>query len=139
MAKTGPIFQPDENPIIIPIVGQKLREINSDTVQFALTEHTPQNRHLLTVTSKLPTPRKGNPGTVKTTVHMLKDFELTSDDGTKKLVPVIIKLETSFPVGTNSNELKLSMQKFSSVTQDYEVFADLFANGLLVDVRDESL
>jgi len=136
MAKIGVIFEPKENFTPPSVIGQKFRELNSDSVQFVLQDHTPELRHLVTVTSKLPVPRKGNPGTVKSTIHILKDVSIRNPDQTSKVVPVITKIETSYPVGTSVIALQNEMLLAGSVALDHVVFEDLFSKGILVDVRN---
>lgn len=141
MAKSGIIFNPSGESAL-PVTGQMQREISSDTVRFALDNHTPSQRELLTVTSKLPTPRKGNAGTVKNTIHFLKDLSVGTFDnsGQENYAPAIIRIETSFPVGTDPEILRYLAKKAASCTLvSMEDFTDFFVNGNLVAADPDAI
>lgn len=78
----------------------KFRELSSNKVQFILTGHQPAQPHTLTASSALPVPRKGNPGTLKTTLNLHQSVVLDKGAQSERVVPIVVKMETSFPVGT---------------------------------------
>lgn len=87
----------------------KIRELSSDSVLFAINDiennafgHTAELPLTCTVTSTLPVPRKGNPGTVKTLWNFRMTDTLDKGTASERKVPVIVKLETSFPIGSDS-------------------------------------
>lgn len=90
---------------VVPVYGhislQKLREKSADSTVYVFDDHTVERPHTLTITSTLPTPRKGNPGTVKTQLNMHKTVVLDEGTSNERTVPLVVKTETSFPVGTS--------------------------------------
>lgn len=113
------------------IIGDLLRERGPDTVVYALSGHTPVNPKTLTVTSNLPVPRKGNAGTTKTLVVLRHEVTLNAGTDSEKNVPIIAKLETSFPVGTNVTDvLPLLNQLGAAVLMKDSEASDFFMSGL---------
>lgn len=87
---------------ILPADSLKFRENSADSIVYHLPGHTPTRPFTATVTRALPSPRKGNAGTMKIFVNIRKSEEITGPDGISRIVPVITKLETSVPVGTDA-------------------------------------
>lgn len=115
----------------VAIIGDVLRERGPDTIVYALSGHTPINPKTLTITSSLPVPRKGNAGTTKTLVALRHEVTLGKGTETEKNVPVIAKLETSFPVGTDiSDILPLLSQLGAAVLMNEQSASDFFVSGL---------
>lgn len=119
----------------ISVIGDVLRRNGADTVVYALEGHTPQLPHTLTVTSKLPAPRKGNAGTTKTQLVFRREVQIDGPEGEKKVVPIISRLETSFPVGVNAADcLKASSGIAAFCVSHPTAFSDLFVQGLMIDL-----
>lgn len=78
----------------------RLRRLAPGKALYGMYGNEPGNQQQLTVETIYPTPRAGNPGTCKTKLNMRMDEEIVVDGETRK-VPLIIKVETSFPVGTD--------------------------------------
>lgn len=122
----------------------KYRENSADSVVFHLFGHTASAPRTMTITRDLPTPRKGNLGTmkVKVNVHMPVDI---GTELVPNITPTVIKLETSVPVGSHSAALQAGFESLSKMM--YHIFDDdensgpvrkLFLNGLLPEGSDES-
>lgn len=143
MAK-GIIIQPEVGgKFPLPVEAVKMRELNGDTTVYALTGHRPDQRRLLTVTSKLPTPRKGNPGTVKSTVHLLADqpiYNTVNGVETVKMVPTVTKIETSYPVGTDADSLWLDAKNVAAaLLLSPNDFKDFFCTGIPLEIYNNSI
>jgi len=121
---------------IKPIGTKKFRENSADSVLFHLEGHTPELPRTLTVTRNLPTPRKGNAGTMKVTFNVRRSFTLPQGTG-YKVVPAIVKLETSMPVGLTAGQcIETLNQIMGCVTNDtayYDTLESIFVLGELPD------
>lgn len=115
---------------ILPMTIRKLRENSSDSILYINDDHTVELPRSITVQSELPSPRKGNPGTTKTTVNVR--FSVTLDQGaaTERVVPVIAKLQTSFPVGTVEADRKTALNRLIAIIGDDDIDT-LFMSGIL--------
>lgn len=121
---------------LLPTGSRKFRENTADSVLFHMMEHTADKPSTITVTRTLPTPRKGNPGTQKTTINCRTTSILDVGLATERKVPVIVKIETSMPVGANSNDFKRALNNISgavivSLNTLSDEQKDLFITGLL--------
>jgi len=85
----------------------KFRENSADSVTFHCDDHTAGLPSTQSFSRILPTPRKGNLGTVKALMNARKAFVINSGTATEKSVLGIIKVETSVPVGVSENEFRL--------------------------------
>ncbi len=121
---------------IKPFGSKKFRENNADSVLFHLKDHTPELPRTLTVTRTLPTPRKGNAGTMKVMFNIRRTYEIPSGTGFKT-VPAIVKLETSMPVGLKPRECIETLMSFGGITTDVvdydETREAIFIRGELPD------
>jgi len=118
---------------------QKLREKSADSVLYTLRHHNIEMPQTLTVTSSLPSPRKGNPGTVKTVMNLRLTDKLDRGLPTERNVPIIIKLETSFPVGSDSTKRMSALLAMATVlTQAPNAADSLFYSGLLPEFTSEA-
>lgn len=125
---------------LLPQNSVKFRENSADSVVYQLEGHTATEPATLTITRVLPTPRKGNNGTMKVYLNARRTTSITvpGDAGSViRQVPVICKVETSLPVGADTMVLK---QLFSDLSRFMTVngSADddqerVFASGLLPD------
>lgn len=117
---------------------EKFRENSADSVVFHSLGHTPTSPATVTVTRTLPKPRKGNNGTMKVLVNARRTVDITApgDAGTRP-VPVIVKLETSMPVGADITDLThvlVDIMRFAApVPQTEGDRQKLFQYGLLPD------
>lgn len=127
------------NLSILPPFSRKFRETNADTTVFQQGDHSATRPALVTVTRILPTPRKGNPGTQKVTINYRRTTVLDVGLPTERMAPVILKIETSIPVGTDVTDI-LDLFKAPSaalsvsdpaVLENFQ--KDLFITGLLPD------
>lgn len=111
----------------------KFREIGDNKVQYIFGDHTPALPHTATVTSVLPVPRKGNPGTLKTIVNLHCAKVVDSGKPTERNVPIVVKLETSFPMGTSAADQHAAMTDMGLVTTmvSEEVLQKLFGMGII--------
>jgi hypothetical protein len=110
----------------------KLRELSPDSINYTRVGHTVQLPVTVTVSSELPTPTKGNAGTVKTTINSRVNVMLAPGTPNEKRVPVICKVQTSFPVGTTLEDRRKAVQgALAALLQDDENFDKLFYHGLL--------
>lgn len=110
----------------------KLREISGDSVQFVLDDHTVELPQSLTVGSELPMPRKGNPGTVKTSINSRRTVCLNKDTATERNVPIIVKISTSFPVGSTAADRTIAITNAVALLLQSEADRDELAyKGLL--------
>jgi hypothetical protein len=106
---------------------------------FHLDGHTAVAPRSLSVTRILPTPRKGNPGTCKTFLNLRLTTDISHTEGVEKLVPTIIKIETSCPVGSDMDPLRLAFVQLANILKptgpgDHSAAQrDLFLRGYLLD------
>jgi len=124
------------NLSILPPSSRKFRETNADTTVFQQGDHTADRPALVTVTRTLPTPRKGNPGTQKVTINYRRTTTLDVGLPTERIAPVILKVETSIPVGSNIDDVAelfkapgAAIKLDSGAVREFQ--KDLFINGLL--------
>lgn len=112
---------------------QKLREASSDSILYTRPEHSVTHPVTVQVSSELPMPRKGNAGTVKTTVNSRATVNLDEGTALEKAVPVICKIQTSFPVGTTLAQRRLAVAgAVSALLQSDDEFDSLFYKGILI-------
>lgn len=117
-----------------PLTIQKLREISADTIMYTRSEHSVTHPVTVTVSSELPVPRKGNAGTVKTTVNSRVTVNIDEGTASEKSVPVICKVQTSFPVGTTLTQRRSAIAgALTALLQDDAEFDSLFYKGLLIN------
>lgn len=111
---------------------KKLRELSPNKILFVFNDHTPALPNTLTVTSVLPAPRKGNPGTMKTTLAFNKSVVLDAGKPTERVVPIVARMETSFPMGTTSSdrEAVLNALAAGTILQDTPI-SDLLEKGMI--------
>lgn len=115
-----------------PVVAQtitKLRENSADSILYVSPDHTVALPQTVTIQSELPNPRKGNPGTVKTSINVRVSVTLDAGAATERVVPVIAKLQTSFPVGCTKDDRNKAFDRLTAM-----ILADsdnLFYDGLL--------
>lgn len=125
---------------ILPDDTIKFRETSADSVVFHLAGHTPELPRTFTQSRILPTPRKGNAGTCKTFINV----RVTSNIGSAEnpvLVPTIVKLEISCPVGSTSETAHTALTALEGLTApshyaDDDLFVardDLLLSGYLLD------
>lgn len=111
---------------------KKLRELSPNKILFVFADHTPAHPNTLTVTSVLPAPRKGNPGTMKTTLAFNKSVTLDAGKPTERVVPVVARLETSFPMGTLQDDRKAVLNALAAGTDlNDAVISSLLEKGML--------
>lgn len=110
----------------------KLREKSADSILYTLEDHAADFPQTVTITSTLPTPRKGNPGTVKTLINVRTTIALDEGKPSERYVPLIAKLEMSCPVGsTPFNRQNVSYIVAAALLQSNDAFDDQFYNGIL--------
>lgn len=112
---------------------RKFREQAGNKVQYLLPGHSSANSRTITATSVLPVPRKGNPGTLKTTVNVHLGVTLDAGKLTERVVPVVAKLETSFPMGTTPQDQETAISYLHGATDilNDAIAKDLFCIGIL--------
>nr|APG77094.1 hypothetical protein [Beihai levi-like virus 29] len=111
---------------------KKFRELSANKIMYVFDDHTPANPHTLTVTSVLPAPRKGNPGTMKTTMAFHKSVTLDAGTAAERAVPVVARLETSFPMGTSKADRKAVLNALAAGTSlDDVTISSLLEKGIL--------
>nr|APG77301.1 hypothetical protein [Wenzhou levi-like virus 5] len=117
---------------IVPTYLTKFRENSKDSIVYIAQSHTVERPRLVTITSELPTPRKGNAGTMKTTVNSRWTVNIAADGEPENNVPVIAKLQTSFPVGTPVYEMQNATHVLTSMLgMADEEYTKLFQTGIL--------
>jgi len=116
----------------------KFREVSADKLIFNGPGHSIELPEQLTVTSTMPTPRKGNPGPVKTSLSFNKSIILDQGLDSQRTAPIVIKVDVSLPVGTTlSDYIGACAVIFGAVTVEdspgsYDTtFVDLTRAGLL--------
>lgn len=111
---------------------KKFRELSADSIVYLNDDHNVELPRHITLTSELPVPRKGNMGTLKTTVNARYSVELNAGTDEAKVVPVICKIQTSFPVGTTLADRKAAVARACALAlQDDPEFDALFGTGIL--------
>lgn len=110
----------------------KFRENSKDSIVYIQEGHTVNKPKLVTITSDLPTPRKGNAGTMKTTVNCRVTVNIAPAGEPEILVPVIAKLQTSFPVGVTLEQMQAASHSLINflALEDAD-FKALFYTGIL--------
>jgi len=95
---------------LVPHGATKFRENSADSVTFHLAEHTAALPSIVTISRTLPTPRKGNAGTMKIFVNFRKSILINSGLADEKIVLQISKLETSIPVGISAAAARVNVR-----------------------------
>jgi hypothetical protein len=101
----------------------KFRELSPNKIMYVYADHSAAMPHTVTVTSTLPAPRKGNPGTLKTSIVIHKSVILDAGKASERIAPVVTRLETSFPMGSTQADRE-------DVLTDISVFKDLATDTL---------
>lgn len=115
-----------------PVQLTKFRELSADSILYLRIGHTADLPKQITVTSDLPVPRKGNPGTVKTTINSRYSAVLDKGEPTERVVPVICKIMTSYPVGTSLADRREAVRGAIALAMtDDAIFDELFYTGIL--------
>lgn len=110
----------------------KFRELSNDKILYNCPGHSIELPQTVTITSTLPTPRKGNPGTVKTLVNVRRTIVLGEGTASERNVPVVAKIELSLPLGTSAAERKAIMQQSASaLLMSDDDATSLFYTGIL--------
>lgn len=111
---------------------KKFREISTDKVTYTLAGFTLDKQNLLTVQSILPSPRKGNPGTLKTAFNFRKQVTLDAGLSTEREAPIVIKVDMSFPLGASVDDKNAARAYLATLADiaDAEVNS-LVYNGIL--------
>lgn len=131
---------------VVPHGAIKFRENSADSVTFNLSGHTAALPRTLTISRVLPTPRKGNPGTVKIYMNTRRSFLVDVGTANERTVLAISKNETSIPVGIDAAEAGVFIRtSISGIVGDDDgqgdvslagrdaSCIDLFVQGLLPD------
>lgn len=110
----------------------KYREHSADSATYIRPGHSIEKPSTITINSDLPTPRKGNPGTMKTTVNCRQSDVLDEGLSTERVVPVICKVQTSFPVGCSLAARRSAVKgAIAALLQEDFKFNQLFYTGIL--------
>lgn len=127
---------------LLPSGTVKYRENSADSVVFHLKGHTAQAPRTMTITRELPTPRKGNLGTMKLKINVHMPVDIGTET-VPNITPSVVKVETSVPVGAHSSALQTAFRAISAMMfSDYEngdasqPVSNLFLYGLLPDGTD---
>lgn len=115
----------------------KFRELSPNKTQYIFDDHTIEMPHTVTITSILPSPRKGNPGTLKTQLNYHRTVIADAGLPTQRYVPQVVKIETSFPVGTDHEEMIQTFLMGLSVSQarnqdEVDRLVGLLGRGILI-------
>lgn len=110
----------------------KFREVAAGKIVYNLPGSSIEVPKTLTVTSTLPTPRKGNPGTVKTLFNIHNQVTLDKGLPTERQAPIVVKLDVSFPLGSTEADRAETLAMLSGLYDytDAELNA-LLKNGVL--------
>jgi hypothetical protein len=117
----------------LPIGSVKFREVDPDKVVFNLPQHTVTKPRTITIGRSLPQIRRGNNGTLKSSFNIHTSYEIPTEGGGMRTVPVVLKLESSVPVGLYPNDALASigvLRDIMSRNNDMELL-HLFQNGNL--------
>lgn len=126
------VISPENGFALPPVYLEKYRENSKDSIVYIAQSHTVEQPRLVTVTSELPTPRKGNAGTMKTTINSRWTVNIAKDGEPENNVPVIVKLQTSFPVGSEVSDMQDACHVISNFMAQADAdFEKLFKTGLL--------
>lgn len=121
---------------MLPPGARKFRENSADSVVYNCIDHSAEQPSTLTISRQLPVPRKGNPGTVKMFINRRKSIVLDRSGPNERVVPFIVKIETSAPVGTDLGDVTLTLQSILALLDDsksgsQDDFRDLYLTGML--------
>lgn len=111
---------------------RKFREIGADKFTYTLAGFTLDKQNLLTVQSVLPSPRKGNPGTLKTFFNFRKQVTLDAGTASEREAPIVVKIEMSFPLGAHIDDKNAARAYLATLADvsDTEV-NNLVYNGIM--------
>lgn len=113
-------------------IATKFREISADKTVYNLPGSSIEVPKTLTVTSLLPVPRKGNPGTVKTQFNLHCQVTLDAGQPTQRQAPIVLKLDVSFPLGSSDADRGDILSMLAGLTGYAEAdMKALLANGVL--------
>lgn len=123
-----------DQPAVEPLFteAKKFREIAADKFTYTLSGFTLDKQNLLTVQSTLPSPRKGNPGTLKTSLNFRKQVTLDAGLSTERTAPIVIKVDMSFPLGAtvaDKDVVRAYLAKLANVSDT--TVNELVYNGIL--------
>jgi len=125
------------NTTLLPEMTRKFRENSADSNMYHHRNYTPALPVTTSVSRILPVPRKGNMGTCKTLINSRKTVIINRGLSTERSVPVIIKIETSVPVGITLPDLVTTMNQVSGFVdtkqENMQAIQDLFLTGRLPD------
>jgi hypothetical protein len=111
----------------------KFRELSPNKIMYVYDDHSAAMPHTVTITSTLPAPRKGNPGTLKTSIVIHKSVVLDAGKPTERVAPIVSRLETSFPMGSlqaDRDDTLTDISLIKGLAADQEV-ARLLETGIL--------
>lgn len=113
-------------------IATKFREVSAGKIVYNLPGSSIEVPKTLTVTSVLPTPRKGNPGTVKTLFNIHNQVTLDKDLPTQRQAPIVVKIEVSLPLGSTDADRGFTVGLIDSLSEyaDQSLMA-LYKNGVL--------
>jgi hypothetical protein len=125
------------NTTLLPENTRKFRENSADSNMYHHGDYTPSFPSTTSVSRILPVPRKGNMGTCKTLINTRRTVVINRGLSSERSVPVIIKIETSVPVGINLPDLLQTMQQvggfIDTKQENMQAIQDLFLTGRLPD------
>lgn len=111
---------------------EKLRDLSADSALYMQSFGTPDLPRQVTIKSELPTPRKGSLGTTKTYINVRHMVKINQGLENERSVPLVLKIETSVPIGTTVPELSTILHEGSIIlTQTDNELYRRFVTGLL--------
>lgn len=123
---------------MLPIGAKLFREKGDNGLVFHLGGHTVELPRTMSVQSFMPTPRKNNPGTVKTRINVHWNVLLDAGTASERRVPVVAKVDVSAPVGADTSDILQAIyhaHQMSSTEDnggnDDQMTIDLFKSGYL--------
>jgi hypothetical protein len=95
----------------------KFREVSSDKIVYNLPGSSIEDPKQITVTSTLPTPRKGNPGTVITAFNIRRLVVLDAGTDSERKAPIVVKVQYSLPLGSTQVDREAAFADVVGLTE----------------------
>lgn len=110
----------------------KYRELSANTVSFITSLHTSEKADKLTLTSTPPKAQPGNAGVSRTLLNRQRQVVINEGLDNERIVPIVVKLEVSMPVGADADALDDLLHDIQAFTvMDDASKSALFVNAII--------
>jgi hypothetical protein len=95
----------------------KFRELSANSTIYVTPTHSSTFADKLTLTSTPPKAQPGNAGVTRTIINRNKEVTINAGLANERIVPIVVKLEVSMPVGALETDLDLVLHGIRGFTQ----------------------